>query len=344
LTFSAQEDSEAAQILRGLLVSVDERTNSLTLVGEPELISKATEYLTLIDLRQRQVAINVKVIDINLNALDAFGTSFSFSIGDTSFINSGGLGLINFGSRGPFVGNTSVPSTPPLTPLVNPNEGATNTPTGGLAFDVGNSFLVQLFATVQEGNSKILTDPTLIVQEGQTASVALTEQIVSRITQEITEVGDQAVITFEPELQDAGLTLAVAIDRIDDNGFVSMTVSPSLSAPTNVVDTGNGTFVTLLNSRELNSGLVRVRDGQTLVLSGIIQETDRTTVTKVPILGDIPLLGALFRSTVNDNERRELVVLLTPRILDDSDQSVWGYSYTPSAEVQEMLERSRNRQ
>jgi type IV pilus assembly protein PilQ len=94
----------------------------------------------------------------------------------------------------------------------------------------------------------------------------------------------------------------------------------------------------LLSERLITSGQVRVRDGQTLLLSGIIQESERSSVTKIPILGDIPILGALFRSTVTDNQRQELIVLLTPQILDDSDQSVFGYSYTPSEEVQEILD------
>jgi type IV pilus assembly protein PilQ len=328
------ENSAAARILQGLLVTVDQRTNALTLVGEPELVSKATEYLAILDVRRRQVAINVKVIDVDLNALDAFGTSFSFTLGDTSFLGSGGLGLINFGSSVPSSVSGGVPSSSPIGP-----RGIT---TGGGA-DAGDNFLFQLFATVEEGNSKVLTDPTLIVQEGQTASVALTEQIVSRITESITDIGDSAVITREAELVDAGLALTINIERIDDNGFVSLNVSPSLSAPVQTVDTGGDTFVTLLSNREINSGQIRVRDGQTLVLSGIIQEADRTSVTKVPILGDIPLLGALFRSTVNDNERNELIVLLTPEILDDTDQSAYGYSYTPSEEVQELLERSNQR-
>ena len=334
LTLETDQDTGVARILRGLLVTSDERTNAVTLVGEPELVDKATEYLALLDLRNRQVAINLKVIDVNLNSLDALGTSFSLSIGDTSIVSSGGLGTINFGTSSPFTTtNPVVPEVPPILPdFLGP---AGN-------FDMGN-FLIQLFATVREGNSKVLTDPTLIVQEGQTASVALTEQIVSRITQQVTDIGDSAVITTEPELVEAGLALTIAVDRIDDNGFVSLNVSPTLSAPVTTVPTGGDTFVTLLNTRQLSSGVVRVRDGQTLVLSGIIQEADRTTVTKVPILGDLPLLGALFRSTVQDNERRELIVLLTPEILDDTDQSVFGYSYTPSAEVQELIDRSRNR-
>jgi type IV pilus assembly protein PilQ len=93
----------------------------------------------------------------------------------------------------------------------------------------------------------------------------------------------------------------------------------------------------LLNERRVESGQFRLRDGQTLVLSGIIQDEDRSTVTKVPILGDIPLLGALFRRTDRANQRREVIVIVTPRVLDDSDRSAFGYSYTPGPEVQRVL-------
>ncbi|WP_008313255.1 type IV pilus secretin family protein [Leptolyngbya sp. PCC 6406] len=319
-------------IFRGLQVVGEERTNSITLVGSPQLLSLATEQLVRLDLRKRQVAINVRVIDINLNAIDAFGTSFSFSLGNTGFISAGGVGIVNLGGGNtPFPGATrTVPGAAPI-PLIG--AGA---PT---AFNVGANFLAQLLGTIRNGNSKILTDPTLIVQEGQSATVALTEDVVTLITETREVVNNVALTTREFEVTPAGLILLVEVDRIDDNGFVSLSVAPSISAPASTFDTGAGTF-TLLAERQLSSGQVRVRDGQTLILSGIIQEIDRTDVTKIPILGDLPLLGALFRSTIRDTQRREVIVLLTPQVLDDSDQSVYGYSYTPSEEVQELINRS----
>jgi type IV pilus assembly protein PilQ len=132
----------------------------------------------------------------------------------------------------------------------------------------------------------------------------------------------------------------VKVERIDDNGFVSLSVAPTVSAPggTAQVGGGNGT-ITLLSARTLTSGVLRLRDSQTLILSGIIQDTDRTSVSKLPILGDIPLLGALFRKTNKQNERREVIILLTPQIMDDSQNSGYGYNYTPSPTAREMLER-----
>ncbi|MEO1124543.1 MAG: type II secretory pathway, component HofQ, partial [Cyanobacteria bacterium J06635_15] len=97
----------------------------------------------------------------------------------------------------------------------------------------------------------------------------------------------------------------------------------------------------LIQERELTSGDVRIRDGQSLVLTGIIQDSERDTVSKIPILGDLPIIGALFRSTSRQTSRAEVVILVTPQILDDSDQSVYGYSYQPSEDIQEILDRSQ---
>ncbi|NER78955.1 MAG: AMIN domain-containing protein [Leptolyngbya sp. SIO1D8] len=329
---------DSTPIFRGLQVIAEERTNSVTLIGSPQLVELATAQLVRLDLRRRQVAINLKVIDVDLNAIDAFGTSFSFANGDFDFASQGGVGVINFGGQAPG-GSATVP---PDTPF-----GAIGLP-GGSVVNLAERFLGQILATVQEGNAKILTDPTLIVQEGQTASVQLTEEVVTDfdVDQEVDDNGNIST-TIDIETEPAGLVLQIDVARIDDNGFVTLSVAPSISAPVGIETfsfTGvSNAFVTLLSERQLSSGQIRVRDGQTLVLSGIIQETDRTTVSKVPILGDLPLIGSLFRSTRRTNERLELIVMLTPQILDDSDQSSFGYSYTPSEEVQDLIDQSRDR-
>jgi len=125
------------------------------------------------------------------------------------------------------------------------------------------------------------------------------------------------------------------VNRIDDNGFISVGVSPTVSSIGSTVSTSDGE-IALLQSRTLNSGEIRLRDGQTLILSGIIQESDRTSVTKVPILGDIPILGALFRSTNKSNQRQEVVVLLTPQILDDNRGQV---NYAPGVDARLMIRK-----
>ena len=299
--------SDADPLLRGLQLIGDERTNSITLIGTPRQIEIATAQMVQLDIRRRQVAINLRVVDVNLNASDEFSASFSFGAGTTGFSQAGGRGVIDFDFAGGVAG-------------------------------LASGFLPRLEAAVTNGSGNIITDPTLVVQEGQTAAVQLTQEVVTNRTREET-VDDAGRVTEEITIQkeDAGLNIQVQVDQIDDNGFVNLAVAPSISAPTGSFEFG-GDSIALLSRRQLTSGQIRIRDGQTLVLSGIIQESDRTNVTKVPILGDIPLLGALFRNSTQTNERRELIVLLTPQILDDSDASVYGYSYTPGEDVQQLLE------
>ncbi len=315
---------DSTPLLRGLQVVGDERTNSLTLIGTPKQIDIATTQLIQLDSRRRQVAVNVKIVDVNLSASEDLNTSFSFGIGDTFVQNDRGTAIINFGTANP------------------PLERAT---AGASAPGFARRLLARLQAQVVSGNAKILTDPTLTVQEGQNAQVNLTQEVPAGTeVQFITaNQGGNAIPVQRVVVKEAGLTLLIRIERVDDNGFVSLSVAPTVSSPTQTIDTGLGD-VTLLNRRSLTSGLIRLRDGQTLILSGIIQDSDRTTVKKIPILGDIPILGALFRSTNRINQRQEVIVLLTPQIIEDSERSSsMGYQYTPSPDARQMLERSRNR-
>ncbi|NJK54952.1 MAG: type II and III secretion system protein [Pleurocapsa sp. SU_5_0] len=207
-------------------------------------------------------------------------------------------------------------------------------------FQYPDKFLALLEAKVTSGNAKILTDPTLMVQEGQQGTVKLVQKIVESVKTEID--GDSGARTITPQIGEAGLSLTVNVERIDDNGFVSMSVSPKVSSvgATQTFDSGGGAenILNLLSEREVSSGLVRLRDGQTLILSGIIQDQERTEVSKVPILGDIPLLGALFRSTDKTNERAEVIVLLTPEIVEED--AGLASNFKPSKESREVLEKS----
>ena len=234
---------DANPILRGLQVIGDERTNSMTLIGTPRQVEIATAQLTQLALRRRQVAVNVRVIDVNLGALDAVGASFSFGVGDQNFLSQGGLGVFNFGDTTPT--GTNLTTTNVGTPVIG-------LPSGSSAFNIVNQFFAQLQATVVNGQSKIITDPTLVVQEGQTAAVQLTQEVVTNIETE-TQFSDGVVLTtVNFELEDAGLNLQIQIERIDDNGFVTLSVAPTISSPTGTFQTPNGT-ATLLAERQLSS-------------------------------------------------------------------------------------------
>ena len=420
---------DSTPLLRGLQALGDERTNSVTLIGSPKTVEMAISQLVQLDVRRRQVVVNVKIIDVNLLGIQDSNSSFSFGLGNSYFTSDGGAATFNFGGSRPATGSevaNNVSGGPPVitnpitgTPFLDPNQSVTLPGAGSGLTVINNSaldytipetgeivkpgqvfrlpgssetiskpispassnplqpgftditkstdairtvtgtgltqtvniaqgtlgqataglpslyqfpkkFLASLTAQVQSGNAKILTDPTLIVQEGQNATVSLTSEVYGGI--KITTT------TREPIIKSAGLTLTVRVERIDDNGFVSLSVAPTVSSLAGTTSSPDGD-ITLLASRSLASGQLRLRDGQTLILSGIIQDSDRTSVSKLPILGDIPLLGSLFRKSNKTNERREVIVLLTPQVMDDSERSSYGYNYTPSPQVRQILER-----
>jgi type IV pilus assembly protein PilQ len=416
----------APLVLRGLAVAADLRLNAVSLIGEPRQVEIASAILTQLDLRRRQVAVNVKIVDVNLLGTDAFNSSFSFGIGDSFFVNDGGAASFNYGGlrpptnlqtttsigsppviANPFASATifqdpnvtfTIPGAGPRTQIINQPGGPPITITaptnatlvGGrpftrlddplvpgitnvtlptdtvITFDqngqpsvtVGQAgtvtaalpslfqfpkrLLTALQAQITSGNAKILTDPTLVVQEGETATVNLTQEVVGNIRSETESSENVTTRTVTAEIREAGLILEIAVSRIDDNGFISLAVNPrvtSIGGQQNLSVGDDTNTISLLNVRQLASGQIRLRDGQTLILSGIIQESDRTTVSKVPILGDIPILGALFRSTNRQNQRQEVIVLLTPQIIQDNEGSSFGYNYTPGRDARQLLQR-----
>ncbi|MEO0836154.1 MAG: secretin N-terminal domain-containing protein [Cyanobacteria bacterium J06642_3] len=393
---SDDETGTQALMLRGLQISTDERLNAITLVGEPRKVEVATAFITQLDARRRQVAVNVKVLDVNLDNQDIFNSSFSFGVDDTFFSQDGGSAVLNFGDTTPpdntqvldsIFSPTVIPLEVPgatlepffdiqdapfgdvtpgvneftdsLTPFARPNFGTTSNPfqpglsdididdDGAVEFEYSlpslfqfpQKFLAQLEAQIVSGSAKILTDPTLMVQEGQQATVKLAQNIIESVKTEIDS--ESGFRTITPVIAEAGVVLTVNVERIDDNGFVSMSVSPSVTSvgATQSFDSGGGAvnILNLLSKRELNSGLVRLRDGQTLILSGIIQDSERNDITKVPILGDIPLLGSLFRSSDKTTERAEVIVLLTPEIVEEN--AGLASNFSPSKESREVLQR-----
>ncbi len=315
-------------LLRGLSVSGDSRTNSVTLTGTPKKVEIATGFLTQLDVRKRQAAVTVKVVDIDLNGLDKANTSFSFGV-DNVLVNSGGTN-----------GRGTVTTS-------DANPGGTGG--GNLGAVVSQTQLFQGFnwnlalgAAITNNHAKVLTDPTLVIQEGQSSGVKVVEEVITNYKFTQTSSGNSTTTNIEVEKTDAGLTLNIDLRRIDDNGFVSLEVGSKISAPKNTRTIAVGTNsneITLLQRRDTSTGLVRIRDGQTLVITGVIQEADRSTVTKTPILGDLPILGALFRNTSRTKERREVIILVTPKILDDTDKSMYGYGYNPGKEAQQYISK-----
>jgi len=189
-----------------------------------------------------------------------------------------------------------------------------------------------LTAAVESSSAKTISDPTLLVQEGEEAEVLAVESVITDVA--VTDNANNTT-TSTTTRDDAGITLKVVAEKIDDNGFITLNLNPivSVPVPAGFADVG-GTQVVIndIVTRELKSGKIRLRDGQTLFLTGVISDRQVSQVTKWPVLGDIPFFGQFFRKSNTKREKSELIIVVTPRIIDDDQGGAYGYGYQPATQ------------
>ena len=285
--------------LVGLIATTDERLQTITLVGEKNIVRLAKSYLKNLDKRQKQVALNVKVLDVNLADKDSFSQSW----------------FLPFNTGSPYI----------ITQSPNLKAGIGTPQTG--------SFTTELTASIQKGTTKVLASPTLILNEsgGAAGDGSTTGRILAN--EGFVEVGDQVPVNatfvegsgcnFTYDL--VGIKLGARILGIDRNRFITFAMTPVVTGISGTQTITNCGEVNLLNTRRLDTGAVRIKNGETLVLTGVIQDSDIETLVKFPILGDIPIMGSLFRSTSKEIGKRELIVLVTPKIIEDTGNNLKNY-------------------
>lgn len=284
--------------LVGLQGVTDSRLGTITLVGDPATIAIAESYLRQLDLRKRQVAIKIEIINVDLNNNVSIENSFAYRPSSQFAIvgRAGNIDLL-YGNQEGF----------------NPEN-----------LQVGQ-FTDWLQASIRSSSAKALASPTLLIQEGGKAEVEAVKSVITDVSQTTTDGG---VITCSQTRKDAGLKVPIEVKKIDDNGFVTLTMKPEVSVPEPAGTGRCGGEVPIFNivKRALDSGTVRLRDGQTLVITGVIQDDQRAIATKVPLLGDIPIIGQFFRASSNSRQKSELIIMATPYIAKDDDSlSTTGY-------------------
>ena len=322
--------------LVGVSGTTDSRLQTVTLIGDSTLVALAENFLRQIDLRQRQVAVKVQIISIDLDSGTTINSDFSAMAGNAFLVNEGGKAYMNFGVYKPG-GSNGTGIIQDGTKVLNP--GTYNNAGGGTGYSQPqNSFYSYVQAAINSTNAKTLAQPTLLVQEGQNSVVKTATSVITGVNS--TEASNGSVQLTNVR-EDAGLILDVLVNKIDDNGFVTLKLNPTISVPQSAGQQ-QGVDIFNISQRSLSSGDVRLRDGQTLVVTGVITESDIARVTKWPILGDLPLIGQLFRNSGNSRTKSELVILVTPQIVNDLSGGVYGYGYQPVNQVSKDIIRRQN--
>lgn len=271
----------------------DDRTNSLLVTASEEILDRARALKALLDVPTPQVEIEVKVLELSDTASRKLG--FNYGYGGGKF----GLGYNN--------------SNPDATAGGTGNQaGNPSTPADGVSLTfsaLGNmtsNFNVRLDAAISDGQATIMANPKVVAQDNKEANINIVNKypVLKTIT---STTGTQTDVDFLEVGQKLSLT-----PRIDPSGYVTMELSPEVS-----VEGGsalvNGNSVPVVNSRSVKTSM-RVRDNESIVIGGLKRTESITTVSKIPVLGDIPLLGVLFRNNEVRNRQTDIVIIVTPHI------------------------------
>ncbi|MGH7972458.1 MAG: pilus (MSHA type) biogenesis protein MshL, partial [Limisphaerales bacterium] len=310
-------------------LAVNMTAGILQITDRPSALKRIENYLSGVDQSiHRQVDIEAKIYDVTLNdqfqfgidwvhMAEAYGGMLGFG-GSTLPVANGGaqlgdsaLGGIN---RFPIIGSSA--STAPgvnLTTLVFTNFNTS----------------AAVNALAQQGNVEVISKPRIRTMNNQTAMIKVGEEVpfFNTTTTLIpgTTVGTSTALSSTLVSSVTIGTILSLTPQISENDWISMEVSPvltSLKAVTTFSGGGGGTTGTSgatapdLDTKQAST-LVRMHDNTTVVLGGLIQSQQAKNDTKVPILGDIPLLGKLFTGTFRFTQRRELVIFVTPHIIRD---------------------------
>jgi MSHA type pilus biogenesis protein MshL len=280
--------------------SIDRPIGMITVTAPRPLLEKITSYLdNLKNQLYRQVSIEAKILEVALSEDSMKGIDW------TNLLRNVQLDFQLFGPDGII-----------YSPTQASNRLLSQVRTRGSSPD-GNPFSVVLDAIEQHGRTKMLANPKLSVMNGQPAMISVGENV--RFIDSIEAKDNDGVVTYTAKTSSimSGLGLSV-VATIMDNDEIILSLTPvtsQLEPNMEKVTIGQGIIMLpRVRLREMNT-LVRIKDGGMLVVGGLIDETDSTSDTKVPILGDIPMFSRLFKSEGKKKIKKELIILLRPQII-----------------------------
>lgn len=304
--------------------SVDVKTNSLIVTESLEGMLATENLVAQLDQRPRQVLIEAKLVEVNTNSGFNYGIQWDYT-GSQRGRAAGQMGTTLIGG----VATPNAANSPILSPIdSNANAlagvGATARGTGvALAADkvfgaltvgriTNNYFLsATLTAAASEGKAKVLSDPKIATLNNQAANINVTTQI-PYVTSNVASTGVQ---TQTVSYVTMGIQMTVT-PSINADGRILLVINPTVSQPSVSAAGSTQTGAPAVDSRNANT-TVLVRDGETIVIGGLISDSMQDTIAKIPLLGDIPILGWLFKKKSKSRVRNELLIFVTTRIMPD---------------------------
>lgn len=286
-------------------IQADDSSNSIIITAEPDTLANLYRVIQKLDIRRAQVMIETIVAEVSTNLSATLGVQFGFN-GLSSDDSRGPIGVSSFaGAGGNNLGALATSGGTTLAP------GAVL----GIGGKVGGTeFVALLDALAADGATNILSTPTLVTMDNEEAEIVV-GQNVPLITGSYSTVdgGTTASNPFQTiQRQDVGLTLKVT-PQINEGTSIKLAISQEVSS----LAASNASAADLITNKRSITTNVMVEDGEVLVLGGLIENTFRDSQEKVPVLGNLPVVGSLFRHDTTTKDKQNLMVFIHPVILRD---------------------------
>ncbi|EMQ5442297.1 type 4a pilus secretin PilQ [Pseudomonas aeruginosa] len=293
-------------------ITVDDRTNSIIAYQPQERLDELRRIVSQLDIPVRQVMIEARIVEANVGYDKSLGVRWGGAYHKGNWNGYGKDGNIGIKDEdgmncGPIAGNCTFPTTgTSKSPSPFVDIGAKDATSGiGIGFITDNIILdLQLSAMEKTGNGEIVSQPKVVTSDKETAKILKGQEV---LYQEASSSGATST-----SFKEAALSLEVTPQITPDNRII-VEVKVTKDAP-DFDRALNG--VPPINKNEVNAKIL-VNDGETIVIGGVFSNTQSKSVDKVPFLGDLPYLGRLFRRDTVSDVKNELLVFLTPRIMNN---------------------------
>ncbi|RZF50042.1 type II secretion system protein GspD [Acinetobacter halotolerans] len=292
----------------GVSIIADSTQNALVVKADPQLMREIESAIQQLDTRRQQVLIEAAIIEVVGSDADQLGVQWV--LGDLS----SGVGLVNFSNLGSGLSKIAAGY------LTGGAAGAAGALGDGASIGVGNfenprkAYGALIQALRANTKSNFLSTPSIVTMDNEEAYIVV-GQNVPFVTGSVATQGNSTVNPYTTvERKDVGITLKV-VPHIGEGGSVRLEVEQEVSN----VQPNRGQATDLVTSKRAIKTSVLADHGQTVILGGLISDDTSLTRQSIPLLGDIPYLGRLFRADTRSNEKRNLLVFIHPTIVGDSD-------------------------
>ncbi|MFO6203541.1 GspD family T2SS secretin variant XcpQ [Pseudomonas aeruginosa] len=282
-----------------ILIRADESTNALILLADPDTVNALEDIVRQLDVPRAQVLVEAAIVEISGDIQDAVGVQWA--------INKGGMGgtRTNFGNTGLSIGTL-------LQALKDDKPPAL--PDGAIVGIGSSSFGALVTALSANSKSNLLSTPSLLTLDNQKAEILVGQNVPFNTGSYTTNSEGSSNPFTTVERKDIGVNLKVT-PHINDGAALRLEIEQEISSIAPSVQQVSNTDI-ITNKRSIKSTIL-AENGQVIVLGGLIQDDVVQAESKVPLLGDIPWLGKLFRSTKDTHTKRNLMVFLRPTVVLD---------------------------